>query len=508
MGLDLNTKSEAVHRVVLPDVVVLILFGAVAIVVWLIAFLHPYSLAENGYKSAQSLGTLSGLTASNAILFLGAFAALFGLYWFGVRYVRKASRPRWIIVIGMGLLFNAVLLPVYPVDAADVYDNIIRGRMSAVYGLNPFVATPNEVSADPFYRFAAWRTVSSAYGPGWEAIAALTSRVAGDDYTTNVIAFKIIPVIGYLLTALFIGLTLRKIAPARALLGTYLFAWNPLMVYSTGQGGHNDTLMTACIALSVLFLARRQYAFSTFAAVLGALIKFIPLLMIPVIWITAWRDLRGMARCRTLVTAAFGGLLLAVIGYAPYWTGPDVLRLDRLGGMFTGSIPTVIHKLLLQSLSDSTALTLLKWGTLGAFGVFALLELYTLFDAPKTDPAEVVVWRSIRTAVRIIAVYLLVATTWFQAWYVAWLVTLVAFLDDVPIRRWVLVFSYLVTWEGWLYNFVSLRYNGWMPDPWRDGIPVLFYMGGALVYAVYLALRSMKDKNILAVPSKRLDSTT
>jgi hypothetical protein len=479
----------------------LTLIGAANIVIWLIAFLRPYSLADNGYKAAQSLGTLSGLTVSNAILFVGAFAALFGLYWFGARYVRTASRNRWTVVIGMGMLFNVVLLPMYPVDAADVYDNIIRGHMSADYGLNPFSAVPNDVSSDPFFRFAAWRTVPSAYGPAWEAIAALTSRLAGDDYTANVIAFKVVPVIGYLLTALLIGLTLQSIAPERALLGAYLFAWNPLIIYSTGQGGHNDTLMTACMALSILFLARRRYALATFAAVLGALIKFIPLLLVPVIWITAWRDLHGAARWRTLIASAFGGVLMAVIGYAPYWAGPDTLRLDRLGGMFTGSVPTVIHKLLTQLMSNGSALTLLKWGTLGAFGVFALVELFTLLDTPKAETANADLWRAIRTAARIIAVYLLVATTWFQAWYVAWLVALVAFLDDVPIRRWVLVFSYLVTWEGWLYNFVSLRYNGWMPDPWRDGIPVLFYMGGALLYGAYLVFRSMERKTLVAVQS-------
>ncbi len=507
MPLDLNTSPEqSAKRRTLPDAVVLILIGAASVAIWLFAFLRPYSLADNADKAWQSLGTLSGLTAPKAELFAGAFALLFGLYWFGVRYVRKASRTRWTIVIGMGLLFNAVLLPMYPVDAADVYDNIIRGRMSAVYGLNPFSAVPDQVSSDPFYRFAAWRSVPSAYGPAWEAIAALTSRIAGDDYTANVIAFKVVPVIGYLLTALLIGLTLRKVAPERALLGAYLFAWNPLIVYSTGQGGHNDTLMTACMALSILFLARRRYTLATLAAVLGALVKFIPLVLVPVIWIAAWRDLRGAARWRTLILSALGGLLMAVIGYAPVWAGPDTLRLDRLGGMFTGSIPTVIHTLLAQSLNDNTATSLVKWLTLGAFGLFMIGELLALFTAPKAESAEADLWRSIRTTARILAVYLLVATTWFQAWYVAWLIVLVAFLDNAPIRRWALVFSYLVTWEGWLYNFISLRYNGWMPSPWRDIVPVAFYMGGAVLFALYLIFRSARRRNLVATPSEFLDS--
>ena len=505
-----DTSAEPVgKRQTLPDAVALILIGVVSALLWAFAFLRPYSLAENGDKAWQSLGTLSGLTWQKAALFAVAFTLLFGLYWFGIRYVRKASRARWAIVIGMGLLFNAVLLPMYPVDAADVYDNIIRGRMSAIYGLNPFSAVPDQVSSDPFFRYSAWRSVPSAYGPAWEAIASLTSRIAGDDYTANVIAFKAVPVIGYLLTALLIGLTLRKVAPERALFGAYLFAWNPLIVYSTGQGGHNDTLMTASMALSILFLARRNYTLSTFAAVLGALIKFIPLMLVPVIWIAAWRNLRGIARWRTLIISAVGGLLMVVLGYGPVWAGPDTLRLDRLGGMFTGSIPTVIHTLLTGVISDSTATTLIKWGTLAIFGLFTLAELVAFFTAPKADNSESDLWRAIRAAARIIAVYLLVETTWFQAWYVIWLLALVAFLGDVPIRRWVLVFSYLVVWEGWLYNFVSLRYVGWMPAPWRDLVPVGFYMGGAVLFGLYLILRSTRRKNSIATqlePGRRYAS--
>ncbi len=475
--------------------------GAASAAIWLLAFTAQYSLAENGDKAWQSLGTLSGLLASKAALFVSGFALLFGLYWLGARYVHRVRRCHWVLVIGFGLLFNAVLVPMYPVDAADLYDNVIRGRMSAVYDLNPFAATPSQVSHDLFYRFSAWRNVPTAYGPAWEAIAALTSRLAGDDYTANVIAFKIVPIIGYLLTALLIGLGLRAIAPERALLGAYLFAWNPLIVYSTGQGGHNDTLMAACLALSVLFLIRRRYALATIGAVLGALVKFIPLLIVPAIWIATWRDLKGPARWRSLLTSAVGGLAVAALGYAPYWTGPDTLRLDRIGGMFTGSVAAVIRELLSPPLPVDAATTLVKLVTLGAFGLLALAALAGFWCATKSSETEERT-RAIRTVAWIVAAYLLVATSWFQAWYVSWLVALVAFLADAPIRRFALMFSYLVTWEGWLYNFVSFRYNGWMPAPWVNLIPVAFYMGGAYLYLTYLAVRPLKPLTIFGSSRK------
>src|SRR5258708_38508989 len=125
--------------------------------------------------------------------------------------------------------------------AADIYDNIVRGRMSPHSGLNPMASVPNDIPGDPFYRFAAptWYDATSAYGPTWEMVAALGSRIAGDDYTANVIVFKLIPVLGYALTALLIGLTLQIVAPKRALTGFYLFACNQGDVFMTTGVGHH-----------------------------------------------------------------------------------------------------------------------------------------------------------------------------------------------------------------------------------------------------------------------------
>src|SRR6185436_714011 len=152
-------------------------------------------------------------------------------------------------------IFSLALLPMYTVDAADVYDYIIRGRMSSVYGLNPLHDPPNKVQEDPFFEFTGWKTVPSAYGPAWEALANVVTRLAGDDPYANVIAFKLVSLAGYALTALLIALTLGVLAPRRRLLGVYLFAWNPLVIYISAGNAHHDTLMTACMMLSLYCLA-------------------------------------------------------------------------------------------------------------------------------------------------------------------------------------------------------------------------------------------------------------
>jgi hypothetical protein len=159
---------------------------------------------------------LNNLSASGAFLYVFGFVALFGLYWLGLRRgLRAPTQAHWIIVAGFAVVFSLALLPMYPADAADVYDYVLRGRMTTLYGLNPMRDLPTQARFDPFYDFASLREQPSAYGPAWEVLAALASRLAGDDRNTNVIVFKFVSVVGYGLIGRLIGLTLRRVAPRR-----------------------------------------------------------------------------------------------------------------------------------------------------------------------------------------------------------------------------------------------------------------------------------------------------
>lgn len=477
-----------------PSWVVLAVCGVLMTLVLHLAWGARFPLSLYWSKAWQSIGTLNFFSPEGALIYILGFGVPFGLYWFGWRFglrrpadelveesgASPAGRARrWLAVIGFAAAMNAVLLPMYPSDAADVYDYIVRGRMTAYHSLNPLRDVPREVEADPFYRFAAWRDVPSAYGGAWEILAAAVVRVAGNDNITNVIAFKLVAILGAALTSLFIGLTLRRLAPRRALTGVYLFAWNPLVVYMAAGRAHNDTLMTACIALSIYLLSRRWFVGATLAALLGALIKFIPILLIPFIGIAALRGLDWRARARYVALSAILGAALVGICYGPFWFGLETLRAERRAGMYTGSVATIIRQTLAPSMDGKSGETwtqdtpnvngLLSTVTLGLFALFYLTQLWCVWrDSSPLSMARA-------TAVMLLF-YLLVAALWFQSWYVIWPLALVALLDDAPLRRFVLWFSYLVTWQTLLYNYVTLRPGQLAPLPWRDLVPIAGYM--------------------------------
>ena len=202
----------------------LALCGVAASLIFYFGFAARYNLIVVGYRPRQSIGTLNQYSNEGALLYIVTFAALFAIYWLGYRIVKNTSlRGLLILIVGFSVMFNFILLWMYPTDASDIYDYIIRGRMSSIYGLNPLQDVPKQVQDDDFYKFISWRNVPSAYGPIWEGLARLASRLAGNDRTTNVITFKLLTIGGYGLAALFVGITLIKIAPHHLLSGLYLF---------------------------------------------------------------------------------------------------------------------------------------------------------------------------------------------------------------------------------------------------------------------------------------------
>ena len=496
------------HRTYWQSCFGLILLGSIIGLVFHFGFASRYSLNYYGIFPWQTIGTLNRYSSGGALLYIAAFGIIFSAYGLGYWLIRRTSRKDTVggakssglltVVVGFGLLFNLMLLPMYPADAADIYDNIIRGRMSAIYGLNPLKNTPNDIKQDIFYPFTAWRNVPSAYGPAWEMLAQITDQVVNtSNRTRNVIAFKLVSIAGYALSALLIALTLHKIAPRRVLVGLYLWMWNPLVVYMTAASGHNDTVMVACMLAAIYLASRRWYVAGTLAVILGTLVKFIPVFLLPLIVVAAYRALGWRRWLRYLLVSGGLGALLIVGAYAPYWHGWETLRTERRDLMYTGSVATVVRELLIPVLDQTvieappskTPITnaLLANSTLILFGLFYAIQLIYLWR----DPEPITL---IRIAARLLLFYLLVVSLWFQAWYVLWVMALVALLEDTPVRRLVMLFSYLVTWQPLLYDYLVVRTRTGMYLPWLDLVPVSIYMGYLWLYSGWYQLTTGLQK--------------
>ncbi|MGD8627423.1 MAG: hypothetical protein PVJ34_23015 [Anaerolineae bacterium] len=391
-------------------------------VYWLL-FVGPWNLPELYRRRLYDLRRLSIDDPLARWQLLAGFVLLALLYWLGWHAAsRSRGRMAWVLVVTGAAISGTILLFLYPFDAADVFDNIMHGRILGLYGANPFDQVPADFKGDPFYRYTAWRDFPSAYGPGWEFVAAATARLAGDGIVANVLAFKIV---GGLFLAGCIGIVaalLRRTVPERALAGTLLLAWNPLILYETLGQGHNDVAMLFWILAAVWWLARGRHTLSALALVAGALFKFVPLLLLPAAGLISLRMLPDRrARLRFVATTACAAAVMVVLAYAPFWQGLETLGVEHRRELFTSSLPAAAYALLQTPLGKEQAASHVS---LAAASITALFALWQAVRAGRTPS-----WQAFaRAAFNISIFYLLLTCLWFQQWYMVWPLGLVPLL--------------------------------------------------------------------------------
>lgn len=421
----------------LTALLVLAGLAGLSLFIYLWLFVRPYSLFTWYEEPKLTLRPFTQDDPSTLWWLVWAFLVQGGLYWMGWRLaLQLRGRAAWLIVLGGAAAFSISLLFLYPLDAADIFDNIMHGRILGVYGANPFREVARQFADDPFYPYVAWRRTPSAYGPIWEMMAGGVARLAGDGVIANVLAFKLLNGLFLALSLGLVAVSLRQIAPERALAGVVLLAWNPVVLYETIGNGHNDIAMAVWLLAAAWVILKRRYTLAVLALLTGALIKFIPLLLIPVAVLMALRHLSDFrARLRFLVTTSLAAAVLIVAAYGPFWYGLEGLGLGRRTELFTASLPAALR-----------AWLYLTWGIKGmgwAIGLAAagLTTVFVLWQSRRTwaDPS----WLNfVQVSFNILLFYLLVTCLWFQQWYAIWPLVLAALLPPGHAPRLAVLFSY------------------------------------------------------------------
>jgi hypothetical protein len=354
-----------------PRLKLLVIVGIITLTIYVLAFLLPYPLTRYYNFKGISFGVIAQRDPAVALSLTAATVGLFLLYYVAYRLCRgRNDRYLWMAVVVGAVLFAMVTTFVALVTSLDIYDYIARGRITGVHRGNPYFWTPSQYPGDPFMEYASWKDNTAAYGPVWEVLSGFVSRVSGDSLWLNMIIHKGIALACYLACVLIVAALLQRVAPKRALSGTLLFAWNPLILLEGVANGHNDLLLMAFILGGLWALSQaesfgesesndllRRWTFGALGIVLlwlAVLVKFVPILLVPFFFLyllskeKSWRDRLGL-----------GFFLLALIAlvtfqyYRYFWQWPEVsYTFTRRGEMFRMSIPSVILAKMKQDMEN------------------------------------------------------------------------------------------------------------------------------------------------------------
>jgi hypothetical protein len=465
--------------------------GIGSLIIYVVAFILPADLLKL-YTRAGLDGHLlfdAGIPAyARTIL---AFLCLGLLYWWGFRIASGVtSRAAWVIVLGGIFFFSTVLLFMAPFDALDIYDNISHGRIVGVYEANPYRQLIANYPHDPFYKYPRWKNSPSAYGPIWERLAGLTAKLSGNGVVANVLSFKILPGIFYLGSVGTVLLILRRTMPEQTLAGVLLLGWNPVALYETWGNGHNDMAMVFWILVAAWWIIQKRHTLATLSLVMGALIKYIPLLLIPVVLLVAWYDLPTIrVRLAFLIKTAIASFLLITAAYYPFWNGLASFSIGRRMQMFTTSVPSVILNFLNPTLGFAKSTRLVSLGALAILTAFILGQAIHLIkqESARDFPGA---------AFNLLAFYLLVTCLWFQQWYSLWLIGLAPLLSERN-RNLALLFGFWVLSKQLIFGPLIVPTMSAHPKMsiWLEPVLTIAILGIPWIYALRNLVNEKKILN-------------
>lgn len=270
-------------------------------------------------------------------------AGLAAFAWWRAMGEAEANAPslRRLVWLSVPLLLLAVVVP--PFLTTDPIDYVVRGRLLAVHGANPYVTVATDFPGDPFLQFGdrAWKSFPLPYGP---LLANVQAAAAGLAHVLPlpprgelIVALGLLKLL-FAGSLLFAATCLARVAAASggaaAAARTFVaVAWNPLLLVEGVANAHNEPLLVAFVAATVLAAHRLQWARAAVALGLSVLTKVTPVVLGPLLLVRALRT----GGLRALLLGGLVVLLLGGLFYLQFFRADGAFDVLRRQGELQGA---------------------------------------------------------------------------------------------------------------------------------------------------------------------------
>ena len=394
---------------------------------------------------ATGLDSLRG----GALVALGVLAAVAGACAFGfLLFEAWHGRVRLRTVVLLAVAAHVVVLFVPLVFSRDVYSYIAYGRIAGLYGANPYVRTPIEFPADPILSLVGhrWVDTPAVYGPMFTGLSSLLTRTVRS-IPALVAVFRVLAVAASLGTVALIAGTAARERPARAAFAVAAFGLNPVILFQSVGGGHNDLLLALGIAGAFALVCADRTLPAVVILSLATMVKasaVLPLLLL-IVWVVARRPTGE--RMRAALTNGGLAAAIAVVVAAPFAQMQDPsFGMVELAGHEGWLAPSRLVRRFLDAVSFDTL------GVVARIGFAVTLIVCVVALARRT--ARTASTTELGAAWGWSLLLLMLLGPVLLPWYVAWSLPLVWLLPRVP--RAVLVGT-----------GVALTLSQWTTEPTR-----------------------------------------
>ncbi len=402
-------------------------------------------LGDQAYVIGRTLHTVLFLLA-------GALFARLVWHWLNGQETPSRTAVTW-TVAGASLVSLAGLPWVSP----DVFYYLAKGWVWMGYEKNPYLVNLAQIplsQVDPLFRNVQkdFLIHNLDYGPFFQWLVSFPVWLAAGSPQGSLILFKLMMTAAVLTTgwvAAHIALALDQ-PTSHARLAFFATVANPVTLFALITCAHNDALIGLCIAGAIWAALAERWQRAGTCLGLGVCIKYIPLLLFPVLLLFAYAYLSRhyhQGRWRACFNLTFGFVLSIVVLHSVFphsWSN----FFELVGGGF--HVYRNNHYFLAAAISlDWASEWHGTWMLVGRVLFLLLCLVWFIRWWLKRDQADAP--RLIQQSLAILIAYLLLASIAIHEWYFAWWLPLAFVLPDRALWRSLLVllglFPALVIWS-------------------------------------------------------------
>jgi hypothetical protein len=387
----------------------------------------PFVVLGWGSAIAASMAVFPFIQGSkHPHLFLACLTVAAGAYIRILFLLDRVGAGSWralLLCLALAAFWRAPLLLMPPTLSTDVYRYVWDGRVQRL-GYNPYLIVPSDTAHLELHtaetRLMNHPEVPTPYPAGAElffrAVMTVHESARAMRFAAAICDAASVAV-----------LLLWLIDSGRNPWWVLAYAWNPLVSLEGAGNGHVDLLGALCLIVTAFSLSRGRRMIAALALALGVAVKFLPVVLLPLLWRRI--GIRDAALALGLLAVLYlpflhsGGLPVGSLGaYLAKW---------RINGPLYGA---------LQNLLPNAALMALP-AFLG-FAVAVWMRRHRDIGCP-----EAWAWP--------VAVTLLFAPTVFP-WYLVWLTPFLFSPSTLPLAVWsVSVLATYSTLPGWVVSVIE-----------------------------------------------------
>lgn len=397
------------------------------------------------------------------LFFVFISTSLIVLFLIGYKIV-ESKKTNQTQIIKWAIIFSLLMTFSIPSHSSDLYGYIARGAQQTLHHQNPYLETVSKIddySKNQLFFNFMWPRQPTTYGPVFIYITKAVVFLSNNNFLYSFINFKLFNLTLFFLLVLF-TLRLNKTKEL------FLIAWNPLILTQGLWNCHNDLLSGVLIFLGLYLLLKENYFFSIFCLTFAAGVKFVSILIIPIVFFYFLKTKPERTIFLHFVLGLCAGMILIGIFSIDYLVPNKPADLKNIG-LIVNSF-NFVHKSLIAAI-----FTLIKyfckWQNINCnlnsiqlflkysfYSLFALFYFLTLIRKKSNLTFDISL---------VLFIFFAFVIAKFHSWYLLNLIVLIPLLENkgketLPLQKLLIALSmshvYALTFldQAKILNFVSM----------------------------------------------------